>query len=110
MDSRLVPGSAPEVRRIRRATMTTDSPVGSPGDLVFNGIDAVSGQYLVPPMSSREVAEIAGGLGADDAHLRELKWWHQRAIEASFGPKEGVDPLKLEAAGWGARSSMPHSP
>jgi hypothetical protein len=68
--------------------------------LVFNGIDAASGQYLLPPMTAEQVSEIARGMTREPAHLKELRWWHHRVAEASFGPREGVDPTKLEEAGW----------
>jgi hypothetical protein len=81
--------------------MTTDSPATGPDLLVFNGVDGASGQYLVPPMYPNDISDVARGIVVDESQARELRWWQQRSIEASFGPKEGVDPLKLEEAGWG---------
>ena len=69
--------------------------------LVFNGIDGASGGYLLPPMSPQDVSKIAQGVTPDEGHLRELKYWYQRVTQAHLGPKEGVDPKKLEEAGWG---------
>jgi hypothetical protein len=71
--------------------------------LAFNGIDGASGGYLLPPLTAEQVAQLAQG-----QHLRELKWYHQRATEAVMGPKEGVDPTDLAQTGWG--SSSPTTP
>jgi len=69
--------------------------------VVFNGIDATTGAYLLPPMSPEAVSQIARGQVLDPADLKELRWWHHRATEAVFGPKEGVDPRNLAETGWG---------
>lgn len=69
--------------------------------LTFNGVDGSTGRYLLPPMSPVQISRMAGGGSPDPDHLRELRWWHQRVTEASFGPKEGVDPKDLAQAGWG---------
>jgi hypothetical protein len=69
--------------------------------VVFNGIDATTGTYLLPPMSPQAVSQVARGQVLDPADLKELRWWHHRAAEAAFGPKEGVDPRSLAQTGWG---------
>lgn len=69
--------------------------------LVFNGIDGASGEYLLPPMTPRQLSEIVRGEPWDQEHLRELKWWYQRVTQAHLGPTTGVDPLNLASAGWG---------
>lgn len=70
--------------------------------LVFNGINGASGDYLLPPMTPKQVSAIVQGERQDPEHLKELQWWYQRVTrEATFGPKEGVDPKNLEEAGWG---------
>src|SRR5512146_1353737 len=63
--------------------------------LVFNGVDAVSGRYLLPAMAPAEISAAArGGLPETD-DLKELRWWHHRATEKTFGPKEGIDARQL---------------
>ncbi len=81
-----------------RNTSAGDAP-----PLVFNGIDGATGGYLAPPLTAGEVAAIARGepLDPDPEHVRELRWRHERAIEATFAPKEGVDPKNLAETGWG---------
>jgi Peptidase family C25 len=69
--------------------------------MVFNGIGATTGTYLLPPMAPQVVSQAARGQVLDPADLKELRWWHHRAAEASFGPKEGIDPRSLAQTGWG---------
>lgn len=69
--------------------------------LMFNGINGASGDYLLPPMTHQQIAKIARGETFDAEHLKELKWWHQRVTEATFGPREGIDPKDLAQTGWG---------
>jgi hypothetical protein len=69
--------------------------------LIFNGIDGASGDYLLPPLTPRQVSEIAQGEPQDEAHIQELKVWYERITRAHLGPKAGVDPKNLAEAGWG---------
>jgi Peptidase family C25 len=69
--------------------------------LYFNGIDGASGSYLLPPMAPGEIGALARGEAADVEHLRELRRWLQRMREATFAPREGIDPKDLSATGWG---------
>lgn len=72
----------------------------SNGSLIFNGVDGASGDYLLPPLTPEQVSKIAQGEGFDETHLRELQ--HRRRLaKTHLGPKEGVDPKKLEESGWG---------
>ena len=72
-----------------------------PDQLVFNGIDGTSGEYLLPPQSPGVISAIARNEPLDHKHLDELRRWWQRVSEAHFGPTEGVDPKELAQAGWG---------
>jgi hypothetical protein len=67
----------------------------------FNGVDATTGAYLLPPLSIAEVSRLARGEHVDPWHLDELRYRHTRSTEATFGPAEGVDPRDLAQAGWG---------
>ena len=69
--------------------------------LVFNGIDGVSGEYLLPPMAPQDLATIAKGEVLDEKHLSELLWRRQQATQAHLGVVEGVDPKNLAETGWG---------
>jgi hypothetical protein len=69
--------------------------------LFLNGIDGVSGSYLLPPLTPNDVVAAAQGELRDAEHVKELKHWLRRVREATLGPKEGIDPKDLAAAGWG---------
>jgi len=73
----------------------------APDQLLFNGIDGTSGDYLLPAMTPQQLSEIAQGEPRDVQHLKELKWWYQRITQTHLGPREGVDPKSLAEAGWG---------
>jgi hypothetical protein len=72
------------------------------GAFVFNGIDATSGRYLLPPLSPAALTAIARGQVTDESHAKELQWRHHRASEDTLAPREGVDPKNLAETGWGA--------
>ena len=63
--------------------------------LVVNGVNGATGGYLLPKLTPQQIAQIARGESWDPQHLMELKWWHQRTTQATFGPIEGVDPKDL---------------
>lgn len=69
--------------------------------LVFNGINAATGDYLLPPMTPKQISTIVQGQQQDEAEIQELKWWYQRISQTTLGPKEGVNPKDLADAGWG---------
>jgi hypothetical protein len=68
--------------------------------LYFNGIDGDTGEYALPPMTAEDLSEVIQGVNPPE-NLSELKFRHDRSTVTTFGIKEGVDPLKLEEAGWG---------
>lgn len=70
--------------------------------LWFNGLDGRGGGYLTPPVPPRHLAELVCGAPVDRARVRELQAWVARGEgKARRGLKEGLDPGKLEEAGWG---------
>lgn len=70
--------------------------------LWFNGLDGRRGGYLMPPVPPRHVAEMACGVPVDRAGARDLQSWVARGEgKARRGLKEGLDPGKLDEAGWG---------
>lgn len=68
-------------------------------ELYFNGIDGASGDYLLPPLTPKDVSALAQGKGLDVDQIDELK--ARRRREAHYGVKEGVDPKELSQTGWG---------
>jgi hypothetical protein len=75
--------------------------MGDEEHFFFNGVDATTGSYLLPPLPVDAVSKLARGEQLDGAHLDELRYRHARATEATFGPAEGVDPRDISDAGWG---------
>jgi hypothetical protein len=84
-------------------------PNGSPSSarpeepmLWFNGIDGRNGSYLLPPVPPGQLADFACSAAVDPARIRELQAWVARGEgKARRGLKEGLDPGKLDEAGWG---------
>ena len=70
------------------------------GLFIFNGIDAVTGEYLLPGMSISEVARLASGEPVDPAG-RELRYRYEQSRHRAFGPVEGIDPGNIADTGWG---------
>jgi hypothetical protein len=73
-----------------------------PARLVFNGIDAATGEYLYAPSTLDEFATtiLDGAEVGARFHVSELAERNARA-EPTFGVAYGVDPEKLDQAGWG---------
>ncbi len=69
--------------------------------IYMNGIDGVTGQYLLPPMKLAEVAALAGG---EKPEKNLLSWlsgvWHKISTP-HLGLPLGVDPADVTKAGWG---------
>lgn len=84
-----------------RDDLAAESDEAEPGLLCFNGINGATGQYLLPPLTPEQVSALARGEKLDPAHLRELEDRHRRSTVTHLGVKAGVDPTKLEEAGWG---------
>ena len=84
--------------------MTRPLPTGRAAAplLWFNGLDGRRGSYLLPPVSPRHLSDFACGVTADPVRVRELQAWVARGEgKARRGLKEGLDPGKLDEAGWG---------
>jgi len=79
--------------------------------MYFNGIDATTGQYSLPPMDPQVFADHLTG-GPDEAGLEgetqkdpdagALNYWYNTYVRPGhYGIKEGHDPKDLAQAGWG---------
>jgi len=68
-------------------------------DLYFNGIDGASGEYLLPPLTAKDLSALARGEGLDVEQIDELK--ARQRQESHYGVKEGVDPKDISQTGWG---------
>jgi hypothetical protein len=69
--------------------------------LVFNGIDATTGEYLLSPLPPGVLTAAATRASIDEKELSELKWWRQYRSEGHYGVIEGIDPKQISQAGWG---------
>jgi hypothetical protein len=74
---------------------------GSDDLLIANGVDAITGDYLLAPQSIHDVALAARRPEPDRPLAAALAARHRRAAEAVFAPRQGVDPGDLAQTGWG---------
>lgn len=70
--------------------------------LVGNGIDATTGEYLLPALDVHQLARVATGGKLTGAELVDLQNKSRQARAANFAVVEGVDPNDLAQAGWAA--------
>lgn len=70
-------------------------------DFVFNGINAVTGEYLAPRLNLADIVSLAKGERLEPDHLRDLRHRFAQGNDAVMGIMEGIDPLDLGQAGWG---------
>jgi hypothetical protein len=68
--------------------------------LIGNGIDATTGEYLLPPVDVRELARLATGGKLDAGELTDLQSKTRASRQANFRPVDGVDPGDLAQTGW----------
>ncbi|MEV8095165.1 hypothetical protein [Kitasatospora sp. NPDC085879] len=77
-----------------------DLPLASNEQLVFNGVDADTGEYLFAPMSLAALAERVRGIEPrGDQHQQDLRHRHHDD-EEHLGVMYGRDPESLAAVGW----------
>jgi hypothetical protein len=72
------------------------------GLLVFNGIDATTGEYLLPAMNMQQLARVATGDRLAGDEFADLQHKSRHARQANFAVVEGIDPNDLAQAGWAA--------
>jgi len=70
--------------------------------LVGNGIDATTGEYLLPAIDVHQLARIATGGSLAGPELADLRDKSRRGRQAGFAVVEGVDANDLAQAGWAA--------
>jgi hypothetical protein len=68
--------------------------------LYFNGIDGDTGSYDLPPMSAEELMRVIRGEMTPE-NLNELRFRVQQSTTGFLGVKEGINPTKMDEAGWG---------
>ncbi len=109
------PGGRETTRGARAVSAPPPASAAAPGDglLHFNGIDALTGLPVQPPLAAAQLARSIVGL--------KRKWAEERDLEWSFGqfkdrgkdrrPMPDVDPKDLATSGWGVifATSTPNS-
>ncbi len=73
----------------------------APSELVFNGLDATTGEYFHPPLPLPEVTHLAMGLRPALRQVAESREWRRKLLTEDLGLRYGVDPTDLAASGWG---------
>src|SRR5512133_2213602 len=68
--------------------------------LYFNGIDASTGSYSLPPMTTAKLSAAIQGTLTDD-ETKTLNNWFNNRNQSNYGIVEGHDPMKLDDSGWG---------
>lgn len=86
--------------------MTALTDVDDDDLLSFNGVNAATGSYLFDPIKVDALADAicgraVGGETNDPVHIADLAARRARKDEAHLGVKEGINPAKLDEAGWG---------
>lgn len=69
-------------------------------EVFANGIDAVTGAYLVPPMAHAAAAAMIRGETTDDKAVGFLKRVWTAFSKAHLGLPFGIDPTDVTKAGW----------
>jgi hypothetical protein len=78
--------------------------------LYLNGIDAETGQYLVPPMELEEVAATVKGVKEDNSTVSWLRRVWRIISQPHLGLPFDVDPAKISEAGWAIVFHQDESP
>jgi hypothetical protein len=78
------------------STILEASMADDPDRLFFNGLDAATGDYLIPV----QLSQVARGERFDPTDLAEYRW-RSALGEAHLGLSEGIDADDLAQAGWG---------
>jgi hypothetical protein len=69
--------------------------------IVLNGINALTGEYLVPPITLAEATAWARGTPPPDDHVKPLNEAAERIGERPFALPLGTDANELTDSGWG---------
>ena len=72
-----------------------------PGEKIFaNGVNGLTGEYLLPPLDPAEVAAQAQVPPDDAAVAAQLRLLSTTMTEDTYGVPFDVDPSRVEQAGW----------
>jgi hypothetical protein len=71
------------------------------GLIAINGVNAASGDYLIPPLHPEQVFRLARGEPIDMNLLADQRAKLWRETQEHLAPMEGLDANDLSQAGWG---------
>ena len=71
------------------------------GPLVFNGLDATTGDYLIKPMTPEELRDRVAGVKREDVWTEGALDALEKKAGAEFPLPPGTSPSNLEQMGWG---------
>ncbi|MCI0392366.1 MAG: hypothetical protein MOB07_26840 [Acidobacteria bacterium] len=81
--------------------MPDNEQIHAPGDKLFiNGINGETGNYFDEPMPLDDLKDILANQELDKSSLNILRSSHRKLTEKHLGLPFGVDPDKVEKAGW----------
>jgi hypothetical protein len=66
-----------------------------------NGVNAATGEYLLPPLRPETICKVAEGKPLDPAELKSLESVYRAEEDTYLAVTFGVDPTSLASAGWG---------
>lgn len=69
-------------------------------DIILNGIDGTTGEYLVAPMTPAQAVALATGQPVEDATAKWLKGKAEAHARQKLDLPMGVDPTQPSRAGW----------
>jgi hypothetical protein len=70
-------------------------------DLIhFNGVNAVDGSYLFPPITHEHALTLARR-STPNLELEDIQRWRERYAGASYGVRYGYDQRSIASSGWG---------
>jgi len=72
-----------------------------PQTVSWNGINATTGEPLLPDATPLQIAALAGGETLPAAEIEELRRWRSSREQDHLDTRFEVDPCNLAEAGWG---------
>jgi hypothetical protein len=73
----------------------------SNGNICFNGIDGVSGRYLMPPLSEDALAAVVSGAPPKQDEIQRAQLLERKKTDPHLGLPFNVKPEDLTKSGWG---------
>lgn len=69
--------------------------------LTSNGVNATTGEPLLPPLNLEQVARLARGERWSRDEIADLRWWWEYLAQDHLDTRFGIDCRRLDETGWG---------